>query len=86
VDWKQVLEIASPVTVIFMAGVLWQQIKTLREETRDFRSMAQEWRAVLVRLEAVERTSSKSVSDIKELGRNLGKTLEEMISGHMEGA
>lgn len=81
-DWKQVLEIASPVAIIFAAGMIAQQIKTLREETIEFRAILREWRAVLVRLGTVEEFTKKNTSDIRGLIDAHHKTREEMISHH----
>jgi predicted nucleic acid-binding Zn-ribbon protein len=82
VDWKQILEIASPITIIFAAGMIAQQIKTLREETSEFRTILREWRAVLVRLGSVEEFTRKNTSDIRDLLEKHHKTREEMISHH----
>ena len=84
-DWKQILEITSPIVIIFAAGGIAQQIKTLREETKEFREILKEWRAVLVRIGNVESVQTKNTSDIRELRKNLGQTREQMISQHEVG-
>ena len=81
-DWKQILEIASPVTIIFAAGMLYQEIRTFRSELKDLREIREEWSAIKVRLGNAEVVQAKNTSDIRSLLRELGKTREEFVSSH----
>lgn len=81
-DWKQVLEIASPVTIIFAAGMLYQEIRTFRSEIRDLRDIREEWSAIKVRLGSVESALAKNVSDVRGLREKLGETRERLASVH----
>lgn len=81
-DWKQVLEIASPVTIIFAAGMLYQEIRTFRVELKDLRQIREEWSGIKVTLEQTEEFTRRNTSDIKELRERIGKTREEFVSSH----
>jgi predicted nucleic acid-binding Zn-ribbon protein len=81
-DWKQILEILSPVAVIFAAGRLAQQIKTMREDMSELRPILKQWEAVLIRIATMENVVSKLASDHRQLRNKLGETREEMASFH----
>ncbi len=81
-DWKQILEIVSPVTIIFAAGMLYQEIRTFRTELRDLRSIREDWKSVLTRIGSLESFQSKLASDHKELRGRLDETRDELHSIH----
>lgn len=74
--WKMVLEIASPATIIFVAGGLIAEFKRFREDISDLKPLLQEWKSIVTRLGMVESATSKLASEHRELRAKVGDTAE----------
>lgn len=83
-DWKSLLEVASPVTILFVAGMLYQEIRTFRRDLADFAKMREAWSGVMVRIGTLENVTAKLSGGVRELRTKLGDTREELASFHSE--
>lgn len=66
--------------IVFAAGVLYNEVKTLRAETVSLQTIVKEWSAVLVRLGMLERFTEKNTSDIRGLLKADSEVREELAS------
>lgn len=84
IEWHDVIEIASPVTLVFIAGRMSERLKTFERDITDMKAIATQWSGTNVKISALEDTTGKLLSYHRELAAKVAETRGE-IHGERNG-